>query len=260
MTGPPDVRSLLAPLRARPEDAAVLTDFDGTLAPIVDQPAAARPLPGVAETLASLGARYARVAVISGRPAGFLREHLGPAGGQVVLSGLYGLEWAQGAGPIHVDVEAERWRDTVEQAATAATRAVPPGATVERKGLSVTLHWRVAREAEPWAMEWARDTAQRTGLVVHPGRMSAELRPPVEADKGSVVARLVDGVSAATFLGDDVGDLPAFAALDRPGLYPARIAVSSSEMAPALAEAADVVVSGPEAALAVLRWLAASGS
>ncbi|HEX9529528.1 MAG TPA: trehalose-phosphatase, partial [Acidimicrobiales bacterium] len=201
-----------------------------------------------------LGTRYAVVAVVSGRPAAFLRQQL--AGANVAMSGLYGLERALGEGPVHVHPDAARWRDVVERAAVAASGAAPARVTVERKGLSVALHWRVAPEAEVWALEFAADAARRSGLVAHPSRMAVELRPPLDADKGSAVAGLVGGVAAAAFLGDDVGDLPAFAAVSRPGLYPARIAVRSPETPPALIAAADAVVSGPQAALEVLAWLA----
>ena len=81
----------LAPWRSAPGSAGVLTDFDGTLAPIVDDPEAARPLDGVAPVLARLGLRYRVVAVVSGRPVAYLLDRLGSPKG-VTLVGLYGLE------------------------------------------------------------------------------------------------------------------------------------------------------------------------
>ena len=63
------VTELLAPLRDDPRGTGVFTDFDGTLAPIVDDPASALPLPGVVDALEALAGRYGRVGVISGRPA-----------------------------------------------------------------------------------------------------------------------------------------------------------------------------------------------
>ena len=61
-------------LAARAGEVALCLDFDGTLAPIVDDPAAARPLAGVVELLEPLASRFAAVALISGRPAGYLAE------------------------------------------------------------------------------------------------------------------------------------------------------------------------------------------
>lgn len=248
----------LAPLLAAPDRTAILTDFDGTLAPIVADPGAATPLPGAVALLHRLSRHYERVAVVSGRPAAFLRNELGLGpGDRLVASGLYGLERIAGGG-IVTHPAAERWRDVVEEVAGAADAAVPPGVLVERKGLTLTLHYRTAVGAEAWVHDWVGLQAHRHGLAVHPARMSAELRPPVEVDKGSVVEELVGDLDRACFLGDDVGDLPAFDALDRlaaRGAQTVKVLVASSETAPALRAAADVVVAGPLGALEFLQAL-----
>jgi trehalose 6-phosphate phosphatase len=241
--------------------AAVVTDFDGTLSPIVRDPAAARPLPGAAEVLHALARTYAKVAVVSGRPAAFLREHLGmadqPTSGLQVF-GLYGLEWLE-HGEVVVHPDAVRWRPVVDEAAARAEQAAPDGVHVERKGFSVTLHVRTSPDLAAWVRSWSEATAATTGLHVHPGRMSAELRPPVDVDKGTVVDALVAGASAACFLGDDLGDLPAFDALDRLAAREhadvLRVAVTSDEAPAELLERADVVVDGPPGALALLEEL-----
>ena len=67
----------------------------------------------------------------------------------------------------------------------------------------------------------------RTGLVAHAARRSVELRPPVSADKGTVVRTLTAGRPSACFLGDDAGDLPAFAELDRLGYDGERVRYQS---------------------------------
>ena len=205
-----------------------MSDFDGTLSPIVADPAEARPLGGVAELLARLARRFGVVAVVSGRPVSFLIDRLTPTGhgpsddgagpggipAGVRLVGLYGLEWSDEAGAIvrgagrgAVAVGGRRvsWPRLVS--------AAPAGVEVEGKGLAVTVHWRQAPEAEPWVTEAVASESARTGLRAHPGRMSIELRPAIDVDKGSVIRRLVQGCSAACYLGDDLGDLPAFAAL-----------------------------------------------
>lgn len=235
----------------------MFTDFDGTLAPIVTDPAAAGPLPGTPATLARLAARFARVAVISGRPVAYLLEQL-PGAGQVILSGLYGLERAR-AGTVEQVAEAAAWRDVVARVAEAAEAEAPSGVGVERKGLAVTLHVRTVPEHAGWVSQWAAEQASRTGLVAHPGKMSVELRPPVEADKGTVVTELAAGLDAVCFLGDDRGDLPAFAALASlaaAGVHTLAVAVASDEAPTEVLEAADVVVAGPEEALSLLDGLA----
>lgn len=245
----------LAPFLEHPERAGILTDFDGTLSAIVDEAAAARPLDEAAETLHRLGRRYGRVAVVSGRPAAFLAEHLGGGGEGLVLSGLYGLEKVAGAEVVeHPD--AAGWRPVVEEAAAAAEREAPTGVSVERKGLSFTLHWRQSPEGEGWAGEWAEATGERTGLAVHRARASAELRPPVERDKGTMVEELGQGLDAVCYIGDDLGDLPAFAALRRLAAgHTLAVAVASDEAPAQLLDEADMVVQGPEGALDLLRRL-----
>jgi trehalose 6-phosphate phosphatase len=136
----------------------------------------------------------------------------------------------------------------------------PAGALVESKGLAVTVHWRTAPAAESWASAAVAAESERTGLEPHPGRCSLELRPPLATDKGSVTERLLEGCSAACYLGDDLGDLPAFAALAQAATVgrtaTVAVAVADDESAPAVLEAADLVLHGPVEAFAALNWLA----
>jgi trehalose 6-phosphate phosphatase len=253
------VAERLRPFLAAPDRAAVLTDFDGTLAPIVTDPAAAVALPGTEEVLISLAARYGAVGVVSGRPVSYLVSRLGDAAGAVHLRGLYGIERSDG-GVVTVDPAAAPYREPLAAIADRAEREAPAGATVERKGFAVTLHVRAAPQAAGWLQDFVDREVAAVGLVVHPGRMSVEIRPPVDADKGSVVRELGAGRAAVCFLGDDVGDLPAFAALAElraGGASTLGVAVASDESPPELADAADVVVPDPGGALAVLRRLAA---
>jgi trehalose 6-phosphate phosphatase len=251
----------LAPWRDDPETSGVLTDFDGTLSAIVDDPEAAVALQGATETLTRLAGRYRTVAVISGRPVAYLMDRLAlPPGAGVALIGLYGLETATGQAVTTLP-EARPWRDVVAQVADAAEAEAPPGVYVERKGLTVGLHVRRAPQWADWVEAWAAEQARSRGLVVHAGKMSRELVPPVETDKGVVVARLARGLEAVCFLGDDLGDLPAFAALDRlaaTGVHTLKVAVRSQECPPALLATADIVVEGPAGALALLQDLEAS--
>ena len=251
---------LLAPFRERPDAAAVITDFDGTLSPIVLDPDEARPMDGAVELLHRLANRYARVVVVSGRPARFLADHLRVAEcPRLVAFGLYGLEWTDGESVVeHVD--AGPWREVIAASVAAAEREAPEDVTVEHKGLALTLHVRVAPKEADWAAGWVVERAASTGLVVHPARKSYELRPPVAVDKGTVVADLLVGMGAACFIGDDLGDLPAFDALDvaaeRDGLRALRVAVRSAEAPPDLLDRADYKVDGPPGVLDLLSRLA----
>lgn len=251
-----------AAVRAEPARAAIITDFDGTLSPIVAEPASARPLPGVVDVLHALAARYARVAVVSGRPVAFLRDRLEldrrpPT--TLFVSGLYGIEWLGDDGELRVHETAAGYRPLIDELATRAEAAAPPGVHVERKGLSLTIHVRTAPDQEGWARSWAEAAAATEGLALHPAKRSYELRPPVALDKGTVVDGLVAGAAAACFLGDDHGDLPAFDALDRlrasAGAATVRVAVRSPEAPAELLERADLIVDGPEGSLELLRSL-----
>ena len=251
------VTELLAPFREDPDGTGVFTDFDGTLAPIVDDPAEAAPLAGVADALEALAGRYGRVGVISGRPASFLVEHLGGRG--VFLSGLYGLEYVEDDGEqVQAIDEAAPWREVVEEVAAAGEADLPAGLSVERKGLCLTVHHRRDPSLEPESRAWVEARADETGLVVHPARMSFELRPPLQRDKGTVLAEAAEGRRQVCFLGDDRGDLTAFDALDRmagAGATVLRVGVDSAEAPAELLERADIVVDGPEGSLRLLRGL-----
>jgi trehalose 6-phosphate phosphatase len=247
----------LQPLADEPSRAALFVDFDGTVAPIVAVPDEARPLPGAPALLAALARRFGLVAVVSGRPAVFLRQHLAEARG-VRLLGLYGLEWVGEAGRVITHDEARRWSPTLAAVAERAAAAAPPGVRVEPKGLTVTLHWRGAPETEAWVRRFCDDERRRVGLVAREARLSLELAPPLALDKGTVVRSLAAGFSAVACFGDDLGDLAAFEALDdlaAAGVAVARVAVIDTESPPAVAAAADVVVEGPEGAVALLRRL-----
>lgn len=267
MTGvvDPATSRRLEPLVAAPASAAVLSDFDGTLAAIVPDPTTARPLPGVVAALAALARSFGRVAVVSGRPVSFLAERLVDADGTGVVAsgvrlvGLYGLETSSPDGVVTAP-GVEAWRPVVAAATEDLVRGAPAGAWVEAKGLTVVVHWRRAPEVADRAMAAVSAEADRTGLVPHPGRMSCELRPPLPVDKGSVVESLAEGFGAACYCGDDLGDLPAFEALSRlaagRGLHAVSVAAVDDESPPAVGRGADVSVDGPSGVLAVLRWLA----
>ena len=251
--------SVVDALRERPGQSALFVDYDGTLAPIVDDPAQARPLPGVPALLSGLARSFGSVAVVSGRPARFLADVLGrPAG--VALLGLYGMEEVAPDGSILQTADAEHWRPVVATVTADARRRAPAGLGVEDKGLSVTLHWRVDPRAEGWARQFAAEIGTERGLEAQPGRMALELRPPLATDKGTVVERVGRGWAVVACFGDDLGDLAAFSALDRlaaGGARVLRVAVADAESPPEVLAAADLVVEGPEGAVTLLGRLLA---
>jgi len=251
---------LLAPLLAAPTRACLLCDCDGTLAPIVADPAAAAPLPASVTALHQLAGRLGLVGVVSGRPAAWLHDRFGDG---LVLSGLYGLEQvaADGAGEVVELPEAQPWRQVVAEVADRADDAAPTGVVVERKGLSVTLHYRGAPAEQPWVERFTAEQAARSGLEASVAKSSAELRPPLPFDKGTAVRRLAEGFATVAFLGDDAGDLPVFAVLDdlaAAGVQTLKLAVASPEMPEAVRAQADALVEGPDEVARLLSGLAAA--
>lgn len=258
-------------VRAAPETVVGL-DFDGTLAPIVDDPEKARIHPDADAVLVDLAAQVLAVAVITGRPArqaldlGGLEEvgdDIAAVGKDLYLFGQYGNErWSSSARRV-VGPRPPAGLASFERELPRALRRVDaPGAYVEDKGLAVAVHTR--RLDDPEAsfqrlLPELRDLAQRHDLVVEPGRNVIEVRSP-GVHKGGAVRTLVEELDAGGFVfaGDDLGDLEAFEAvrdLARAGM-PTLLICSSSEEESALVDLADVVVDGPQGVLALLAQLA----
>jgi trehalose 6-phosphate phosphatase len=234
----------LEEVRANLARAAILLDFDGTLAPIVADPAAARPVPDAEPVLRALCERAALVAVITGRPEGFVRSVLDVARLEVV--GLYGL----GDSP-PMD------RRIVE--AVGELTATVPGAELEDKGVSVAVHVRRAADPDVAAAELRSPLqviAEANGLSIFEGKRVIELAP-AGARKAGVVRQLLARArpDAALYAGDDAEDAAAFTALADAGLPMCRVAVTASGTPERLIEVADVQVEGPEALVGLLRTL-----
>ena len=232
---------LLGLLAAAPSEAAVLLDVDGTLAPIVAGPENALIPDETRAELARLAARYALVACVSGRPGAEVERMLGVPG--VAIVGEHGLE---------LEPDAAAWAERIRRFA----RGVDWPS--EAKPLSASFHFRRADDeaaARAYLTRVAEDAAA-AGLVPRWGRMVLEVRPPVDAHKGTAVRTLVAraGVRRALYAGDDRTDVDAFDGLDGLELG-VRVAVASAEAPPELLEAADVVVDGTEGVLALLRAL-----
>lgn len=185
----------------------VTSDFDGTLAPIVDDPAAARPLPGAAEALIALAALPSTdVALVSGRALAVLREYSGmPAA--VHLVGSHGAEFDTGFA--HEVDAALLAKIVAELEVIAASR---PGVTVETKLASVALHVRNASaEDGDAALAEAHTVGEALGAEITSGKAVLEFAV-ISTDKGEAVDILRSQSDATTvvFFGDDVTDEKAF--------------------------------------------------
>ena len=233
--------ALLEQLAAAPADSGLFLDFDGVLAPIVARPEDAAAPEATRVELRRLADRYGIVAVVSGRDGDDVRARVGVDG--VVVVGSHGLE---------LNPEAEGWRQRL--ADFASTVAWP----AEPKRLTLAFHFRDA-EDERDAVRELEDVAERAreeGFVARFGRKVLEVLPPLAADKGTAVRHLVEerGLTRALVAGDDTTDLDAFRAVDD---LPCRIrvAVVSPESPSVLRDSAEVVVGSTDEFLELLRRL-----
>lgn len=236
---------------ARAAGTILFFDFDGTLAPVDDDPTAVQPAPKVLAAIEALAPVVRRVAIVSARPVDFLRDHLGGLAG-VDLYGLYGLEHSHSGGETVTEPAALPWVPTMADLADQARAELPAGALVEYKRLSVALHWRTAPNLGPTIEEWGRARAERLGLRVQAGRMVLELKPPVDRDKGMVIDEVVRDAEGAWYFGDDVSDIKAFAALRAraaadPHFFGVCVAVANPETGQEVADAADLTIDSPAA-------------
>jgi trehalose 6-phosphate phosphatase len=262
----------LRALIAQPRTALVAVDFDGTLAPIASQPEAARPHPRASAVLRALAGSMRVVAVVTGRPPGVAASLLGfnaqdPP--NLLVVGHYGLEtWTPTAGAAgvdaHADLRGSQRIDHVRAALPELLREVgaPAGTRIEDKGAAVAVH--VRETADPHAaLELLREPLRRLAeseqLRLEPGRLVLELRPG-GTDKGSALVSLVDAFSARSvcYVGDDLGDIAAFDALDdlRSSGMATLGVFSGVPDEPGLAELAaraDLQLSGPDAVVAFLE-------
>jgi trehalose 6-phosphate phosphatase len=256
-----DGRAGLSALLEQPSKSLIALDFDGTLSPIVADPAASRLAPGGHDALRAISPRIGQLAIITGRQARVVVELGGLTGVPgIVVEGQYG---------------AEQWRDgelrlPEPPAGIAAVRAAlpelladaDPGVWVEDKESSLVVHTR--RAADP-AGELDRlsprllPLAETNGLEAKTGRNVFEIRPP-GIDKGQALRRLVAEFNPAAILfgGDDVGDLPGYDAVAelRAAGIPGLTVCSASAEAPQVAERADLVVDGPPGLVELLAGIA----
>ena len=246
--------------------AGLLTDLDGTLAPIVSDPYAARPLPAAVEALRALRSRLAVVAVVTGRAAHDARRMLGSD--EFLVIGNHGVEWLE---PGTEDAAA---RNDLAWAAAAvhdvlAGLELGDDVWVEDKTLSATLHFRNAADPEATRARLRAalgDLADR-GLVVRPGRKSLEVRPAAAGDKGTALDAIISryALRGLLVLGDDVTDLDMFRVAGEAraaGRVDAAILAvgGAGEVPPAIEAAADLVLPDPAAAAGLLSLLAADAS
>lgn len=235
----------------------IISDVDGTLAPIVPRAEDAAITPRCRTLLRDLMERGVRVALATGRPLAVARAMLDLEG--AAFAANHGLSlWLddQEETPPAVAEYVGRARESARELAGLDV----PGVSLEEKGPVLAVHYRraaderAAREAILGAI--AGSPAARA-FRVHEGRKVIELRPPLDINKGTAVAALVPrlGARALICLGDDVTDIDMFREVRRlreGGLPGASIAVRNEEVAPEVVGSADFWLDG---GVSGVEWL-----
>ena len=221
MTATAPATTLLGRLQGTP--LVVMLDVDGTLAPIAPRPEDAAVPPATREALAALAAQGdVRLALVSGRAGVDALRVVGIP--RLWAAGNHGFELVAPDGRVRAHADAVPYRAAVAAAAAELRDALAgvPGAIVEDKALTLSVHYRlVAPEQVEQVRSAATATAATHGLRASGGKMIVELRPPVAIDKGTAVISLADELGArlagasVLFAGDDVTDEDAFRALRR---------------------------------------------
>jgi trehalose 6-phosphate phosphatase len=256
------IEPLLPVIRRRP--LGLLSDIDGTLSPIVPRPEDATVPEAIRAPLRALVAKGVKVAFITGRSLEMAQRMVGLD--DAAYAADHGLTvWLDGrkeAAPGLAEYEALARQTEDELQALSRTA---PGVELENKGALLAVHYR--RAEGPGAREAILEALGRSQAAqrfrMQEGRMVIELRPPLQADKGTALEMLIDrlGVEGVICAGDDITDTDMFATLrrlrtqglpaGRQGLGGAAVAVASQEAAPEVAQAADYTVEGPEG----IEWL-----
>jgi len=199
----------------------VLLDVDGTLAPIAPRPEDAFvPAPTRGAVAALAAAPDTHVALVSGRGALDARRLVGVDG--VWAIGNHGLETIDPDGILSIDERVSAWEGALQSVRASAEEAVAsvPGARVEDKGATLSVHYRLADAADvPRLERVVAAAASRAGLRLTRGRKVIEVRPPLAVDKGTAVLALAKRLGATRsaasilFAGDDTTDEDAMEAL-----------------------------------------------
>ncbi len=210
---------------------ALFLDYDGTLAPIAPTPAQAR-MPAEMKRLIEefTAVPRCRLTVVSGRSLRDIRKQVGVR--RVFYVGNHGLEMA-GPGLRSKSLLTPELKETMKRVKWSLRKEVAdiPGVLLEDKGLTLSVHYRLASPEDVASVR--RGFVRAAGpfleegeIVVTRGKRVFEVRPPLKADKGQAVLWLWKQQKIAcgrkdlfpVYLGDDATDEDAFIALKGRGL------------------------------------------
>ena len=241
----------------------LVTDVDGTISPIVEQPERAMVLPAARRALAGLAETLALVAVVSGRATADAQRLVGLDG--LVYVGNHGLE-VDGETVAEARPWVARLGGVLET--LAGELGGQPGVRIENKGITGSIHYRLAPDppaARARILELVGRRALTSGLRLEEGRMVVNLLPPLRVSKGSAVRWLAQSyrLDGLVYFGDDLTDVHAFETLRALGtsgqVQTLGIGVVGPETPARVRQVIDACVPSPEAVAALLgallEWL-----
>jgi trehalose 6-phosphate phosphatase len=226
-----------------PGEVILVTDFDGTLAEVVQDPAAARARPEAVEVLEEMALLLADVIVLSSRPPAQLEQLVQVPGVRLIGdSGLAMPRHAQKEALDRFNAEAGRLLERV------------PGAWLEVKPASTAIHFRNTDRSGEEMLRLLRPLVDGARLEAALGRKVVEVHAP-KAGKGYALASLLPGEDClgVVCFGDDENDRSMFdyvSSLEEPHMC---VGVWSPEAPAGLFDKCDLVVPGPAGAAKVLR-------
>jgi trehalose 6-phosphate phosphatase len=246
------------------ERIGLVTDFDGTLSPVVPHANDAAITPRNKELLTALNDQLPLVAIMTGRGAEDAYNRAGIEG--LVVVGNHGFEeWRDGE--LHVTPEVEPYMPNMRAVVRHINKTMVQqvhGMWVEDKGATISVHYR--ETADPDLVEeqytpMMESVAEQYDLAMFPGRRIFEIRPPLDVDKGEGYRRLVDEyeLGAALYVGDDVTDVHAFKAAhdlrEAGACVGVAVGVEADETPDPVREKSDFTVEGVEGVEAFYAWL-----
>lgn len=243
------------------ERIGLVTDMDGTISYITENPADAVVTPRNYELLKALRDRLTLVSVVSGRPVRSITERMALPG--VIYIGNHGLERCVN-GEVKHNFDIEPYLPRLEASVAKLKEIDQEGTQVEDKGVTVTFHYR--QTDDPEAMRDAfypkvKRIAEETDLEFFEGRMIFELRPPVKADKGVAFGKLVKeyNLDSAIYIGDDTTDVAALKMAQKlreeGSCYAIGVGVMSNDHPNELPKSTDLLTSGVPDVESLFEWM-----
>jgi|GEM_PF-2164555 len=228
---PEEALEKLLLLYSNSNSRALLCDFDGTLAPIIDNPELARPPEQLCSALAGLSKHLEVVGIISGRELEFLDQIFSPYSDERNPIKLFGLYGAQSNDKKFSDLLNPKWMDDeLEKELLKFISPILDEIEVEIKKTGIVLHYRLNPSVARDVLLLAEQAAHEFRLKLAPGKKVIELTIDNQINKATVVDYMQNYLDTICYIGDDYGDISAIDTVNRKVKNGLSIVVFSEEM------------------------------